>query len=65
MTLYFTKRFTGGTLKGLVVNESMRFVSLEAAAEFVRFGRKGTKKAVGGSSNWKIVDASHQKYWRD
>jgi len=63
VTLYFTKRFTGGLLKGLAVNESMRFASDTDAAEFVKAGRKGFKKVVG-SSQWKIVDASYQKYWR-
>lgn len=63
VTLYFTKHFTGGLLKGLSVNESMRFANDEAAAEFVKVGRKGFK-AFLGSSPWKIVDASYQKYWR-
>ena len=59
ITLYFTKQFTGGVLKGLFYNESMRFVSDAAAAEFLKVMRKGSKKV-----DWKIVDASYQKYWR-
>jgi len=58
-TLYFTKLFTRGVLKGIRVNESMPFVSTEAAADFHKVMRKGGKKV-----DWKIVDASYQKYWR-
>lgn len=57
VTLNFTKRFTGGTLKGLVVSETMRFANESLAVEFVEFGRKGCRKPIGGSP-WKIVDAS-------
>jgi hypothetical protein len=63
-TLYFTKQFTGGSLRGLTINESMQFASTDAAAEFIKFGRKGCRKPVAGGSPWKIVDASFQKYWR-
>ncbi len=63
-TLYFTKQFTGGLLKGLLYNESMVFANEILAAEFIKFGRKGCKKPTLGSP-WKIVDASFQKYWRD
>lgn len=58
-TLYFTKRFISGVLKGISVNESMSFVSVEAAADFLKVMRKGSKRV-----DWKIVDASFQKYWR-
>lgn len=57
--LYFTKRFMSGVLKGISVNESMTFVSVEAAADFLKVMRKGSKRV-----DWKIVDASFQKYWR-
>lgn len=59
ITLYFTKQFTSGMLKGLFYNESMRFASEVEAADFVKAMRKGSKKV-----DWKIVDASYQKYWR-
>lgn len=64
VTIYFTKLFTGGLSKGLRQNESMQFASETLAAEFLKFGRKGCKKATLGTSPWKIVDASYQKYWR-
>lgn len=59
VTLYFTKEFVSGVLKGIRVNESMPFVSADRAADFVRVMRKGGKKV-----EWKIVDSSYQKYWR-
>lgn len=59
VTLYFTKLFIGGVLKGIKVNQSMSFVSDDAAADFLKVMRKGSKKV-----DWKIVDASFQKYWR-
>lgn len=58
-TLYFTKFFISGVLKGIKVNESMAFVSVDAAADFLKAMRKGSKKV-----DWKIIDASFQKYWR-
>jgi hypothetical protein len=63
-TLYFTKQFTGGLLKGIKVNHSMSFISESDAADFLKVMRKGVKKAVCGTDPWKIVDASFQKYWR-
>lgn len=62
-TLYFTKEFTGGLLKGLHHNGSMTFENVEDAAEFLKVMRKGVKKPIGGSP-YRIVDASFQKYWR-
>lgn len=59
VTLYFTKLFTNGVLKGIKVNETMPFASVDLAADFLKVMRKGSKKV-----DWKIVDASFQKYWR-
>jgi len=58
-TLYFTKQFISGVLRGIRVNESMSFASVDAAADFLKVMRKGSKKV-----DWKIIDASFQKYWR-
>lgn len=58
-TLYFTKQFTAGILKGIRISESMPFASANLAADFIKVMRKGSKKI-----DWKIVDASFQKYWR-
>lgn len=64
-TIYFTKQFTSGLLKGLFYRESMRFTSEAEAADFIKAGRKGFKgQKVTGGSGWRIVDASYQKYWR-
>ena len=64
ITLYFTKQFTGGILKGLLYNESMHFDSYESAAQWLKFARKGCRKPYDRSSPYKVVDASYQKYWR-
>jgi hypothetical protein len=61
--LYFTKEFTGGLLKGMKLNEQMRFASEGLAIEFANKCSAPTKHAAGGS-NWKIIDFSFQKYWR-
>ena len=63
-TLYFTKLFTGGNLKGILYTGTMTFVSPEAASEFIKAGRKGVKRPIGGSP-YRIVDASFQDYRRD
>jgi len=63
VTLYFTKQFTGGLLKGIRITESMRFASPELASEWVAWARKGCKKPIGGSP-YKVIDASFQNYAR-
>jgi len=62
-TVYFTKLFTGGTLKGLTYHGSISYPTLEACAAFIAHGRKGVRKPIGGSP-YKIVDASFQDYRR-
>lgn len=64
ITLYYTKEFTGGLLKGLRVNESMTFVSIEAAEKYKAFGFKGCKKPIANGSPYKFIDASYQNYFR-
>jgi uncharacterized pyridoxamine 5'-phosphate oxidase family protein len=58
-TLYFTKSFVKGILKGLTYNESMSFISVDKAVEWV--------KDINAKKNlkYKVIDSSFQKYWRD
>lgn len=63
VTIYFTKQFTGGLLKGLTHTGSMQFVSIERASEWVSWARKGCRKPIGGSP-YKVIDASFQNYQR-
>lgn len=62
-TIYFTKRFTDGLLKGLCVIASASFNSIEEAATYAKIGRKGKDK-FGLRSPWIIVDRSFQNYKR-
>jgi hypothetical protein len=56
VTLHFTREFTSGTLKGLRHEDSIRFVSRDAAADYLTAGRKGFKAPICGSP-YKIVGA--------
>jgi len=62
-TLYFTKQFTGGLLKGIRIIESMRFASPELASNWLKVARAGIRKPIGGSP-YKVIDASFQNYTR-
>jgi hypothetical protein len=62
ITLYFTREFTGGNLKGLFYNATMTFATTDEAVKFVERGKRGIKSKFG--SPYKIVDYSFQKYWR-
>lgn len=62
-TIYFTKLFTGGTLKGLLVHESISGPDKDRLARSWRIGRE-VKRPIGGTSPYRIVDASFQKYTR-
>jgi hypothetical protein len=60
-TLFFTREFTKGTLAGLQHTDSLPFVSVERAAEWLKVVRaKGEK----GKLPFRIVDASFQKFER-
>ena len=61
-TVYFTKEFTKGFLKGIRIIESISFPTVEDCARFAVVGRE-VKKPIGGSP-YKIVDASFQNYSR-
>jgi hypothetical protein len=59
-TLYFTKRFTSGTLTGLTVHGSVT-----ASAQTLKAYRlHATGRDYGTRAKWVIVDASCQNYQR-
>jgi hypothetical protein len=60
MTLYFTKLFTRGPLKGLTYHSSMTFTDGHAAMAWVKGINKNANRL-----NYKIIDKSFQKYSRD
>ncbi len=62
-TIYFTRRFTGGALKGLVHHDSASGPDAAALARFWRVGRKVKRSAISPSP-YEIIDASFQKYTR-
>jgi hypothetical protein len=62
-TIYFTKQFTNGLLKGVCVIASAAFSSVDEAAKYAAIGRKGKDK-FGLKSPWIIVDRSFQNYRR-
>ena len=57
-TLYFTREFTKGILKGIRHNDSLPFVSVERAEIWRK--RINAKRGL----EYKIVDASYQNYSR-
>lgn len=59
-TLYFSKRFTSGLLKGITVHEK-----ITGSPETLKWYRIGsTGQNFGTKSRWVIVDASYQEYAR-
>ena len=63
-TVYVTKRFTGGPLKGMRINDSVPFLSAEAAAKWVNAHRTRPVKPVFRGSPYVIEDASFQSFAR-
>ncbi len=60
-TLYFTRYFTNGNLKGLTHNDKLDFVSIERAEVW----RKAvTAKGNAGTLPYRIVDFAYQNYSR-
>lgn len=57
--IYYTKCITSGLLKGIYINESIAYPTIEGCAEFVKRCRMQKK-----GRNWIIVDASFQSYAR-
>jgi hypothetical protein len=62
ITLYFTREFIKGTLKGLRQRDTITFVNEQAAAGWLA---SMTSKKKRQRLNYVIVDKSFQKYWRD
>ena len=60
--IYFTKRFTGGILKGLSINDSTWFDTPERASKAYHIGKRGRDTIT--RTPWVITDASFQKYDR-
>jgi hypothetical protein len=58
-TLYFTKQFTAGTLKGLQHTSKLSFASVESAMDWVKLVKKYSKR-----NGWELVDYSFQNYAR-
>ena len=64
-TIYFSKRFDSGTLRGIVVHGSITFPP-ECLAHYIKTYRKGTTgREALTRAKFTIVDASFQKYTRD
>lgn len=61
-TIYFTKLFTGGVLKGLTYHDQATGADVTALAKQFRIGREIRRPVCG--SPYRIVDASFQKYAR-
>lgn len=62
-TIYFTKLFTGGLLKGLTYQDTATGPDVATLAKQYRIGRE-VKRPVGGGSPYRIIDASFQSYAR-
>jgi len=60
--IYYTIRIDSGTLRGVVIHQSMTFSDDRHAAAFARIGRK--VRAHGYGPAYTIVDASFQNYIR-
>ncbi len=58
-TLYFTQHFTKGLLKGITINDSLAFVSVERASLWLQRIKANAKRL-----DYIIVDASFQSYAR-
>lgn len=61
-TIYFTKRFTSGTLKGISVIQQVSCPTVERCAKVGRIGREGKDVITG--AKWVITDSSFQNYRR-
>ena len=61
-TIYFTKQFTSGTLKGLCVPGKFYAETVDACAKRIYRGAKG--KDILTHDKWVVVDCSFQNYQR-
>lgn len=68
VTLYFTREFTRGRLKGCRHNDTISFVGdsfTSACAAAKSWVEMVNRQAARGKIDYKVVDKSFQKYWRD
>mgnify|MGYP001562450591 CR=1 FL=1 len=63
ITLYYTQEFTGGLLKGIVINEQMRFATVELALGWALTASKVIKKPFANCNPYRVIDYSFKKYW--
>lgn len=65
-TLYFSKMFLSGTLKGLVVHSLISYPKSDTNRNYWnQIYRKGTRgRDIFPRAKWEIVDASFQNYVR-
>ncbi len=59
--LYFSKEFTRGNLRGIKVNESLKFTDAARARAWVAGILASCKHSL---LNYKLTDYSFTKYWR-
>jgi hypothetical protein len=66
-TVYFTKQFLSGALKGISINTQVSFATQEAADSFARgySDRSATHKDVLTQTRFRVTDVAFQKYARD
>ena len=60
VTVYFTKLFTSGTLKGLTYDDKISYPTIEGCMKWIKSAQKGHKYSKTGA--YKVVDFSFQKY---
>jgi len=64
-TIYITKTFTSGTLKGLSVYAAMPgFKSPDDAAKWAKSHKTRPVRPVFGVAPYVVSEASFQRYWR-
>ena len=61
-TIYFTKTFTSGNLKGLSVPQKLSYPTVEQCAKVIHTGKTG--KDIITKAKWIITDCSFQNYQR-
>lgn len=61
VTLYFTKSFNKGFLRGISVIESLGFVDTDSAARWLKGVRANSE---AGKLDYAVTDASFQNYAR-
>lgn len=62
-TLYVSKLFTAGVLKGITVQDNFKFMSADKAWDWAKKHKTVPVKSTGGS-RYLIIDASFQSFVR-